>query len=225
MGPRSNKKGKFTNLRLRTRSRSLTRPAPTRTVGKSILIVCEDSKASPDYFNKFRHKLRLNAVNNAVNVEVCGKECGSDPKSVVDYAKLKSDVRNSTIRDSYDEIFCVVDVDNHTTLGDAIQTARDNSIKLIISNPCFEYWYILHFGSPGSAYQNRQKLYKRVGTLLGRKYGKCGCEFFEQIYPLTEDAINNAKAILRSQWHNQEDLSQCNPSTHVHRVVECMINP
>ena len=62
------------------------RRRPFRTVGKSILIVCEDSKSSPDYFDKFRKELRLSSVK----VEVCGEECGSAPISVVDFAKEKS---------------------------------------------------------------------------------------------------------------------------------------
>ena len=132
MGPRSNKKGK--RSKFVPKARSLTRRPASRTVRKSILIVCEDSKASCDYFEKFRKELNLSSVH----VEVCGEECGSAPISVVDFAKQKKQSQTSTIRDDYDEIFCVVDVDDHTTLNDAIQTARDNDLDLIISNPCFE---------------------------------------------------------------------------------------
>ena len=201
--------------------RSLRRLAPARTVKKTILIVCEDGKSSPDYFDRFRKKLHLGTVN----VEICGEECGSAPISVVDFAKKKkSEIKTSTTRDDYDEIFCVVDVDEHITLGDAIQKARDNGLKLIISNPCFEYWYILHFEEAGSFYTNRPQLYKKLESLLGHRYEKSGCDFFETIYPRTKTAIGNAKAILSGQWHNEEDLSKCDPSTDVHRVVECIID-
>lgn len=216
MGPRSNKKGKHS-----VKASSLKRPAPFRLVRKSVLIVCEDSKSSPDYFKKFRSKLRLTSVD----VEICGKECGNAPISVVDYAKEKKlKIDTSPIRD-YDEIFCVVDVDDHPSLGDAIQKARDNDLEIIISNPCFEYWYILHFEKIGRSYSSRNRLYSHLNTHLknhGCEYSKGGCDFFDIVHPRTEFAVNNSKEILRSQWPDEEDLRKCNPSTDVHRVVECL---
>ena len=219
MGPRSNKKGSPRKFKTSIRGRALERRKPSRTVGKTILIVCEDSKSSPAYFKKFRKELCLSSVK----VEICGEECGSAPKSVVDFAKVKKlESETSTVRDDYDEIFCVVDVDGHPSLGDAIQKARDNSLNIIISNPCFEYWYTLHFERTGSSFSNRQQLYRKLESLLGQKYDKSGCDFFEIVYPRTKTAIDNSNEILRSQWHNEEDLRQCHPSTHVHRIVECM---
>ena len=202
---------------------SLRRLAPARTVKKTILIVCEDGKSSPDYFDRLRKKLHLGTVN----VKICGKECGSAPISVVGFAKeQKSEIKTSTTQDDYDEIFCVVDIDDHPRrqLQDAIQKARDNGLKLIISNPCFEYWYVLHFEKTGGSYTNRPELYKKLAILLGHKYEKSGCDFFETIYPRTKTAIDNAKAILSGQWHNEEDLSECDPSTDVFRVAECLMD-
>ena len=106
MGPRSNKKGNPKKYRPRIMPRDLRRAIPDRTESKSILIVCEDSKASPGYFKKLRSELGLCSVN----VEIYGEECDSAPIGVVDFAKKrKLDVRTSTIQDGYDEIFCVVD--------------------------------------------------------------------------------------------------------------------
>lgn len=214
MGPRSNKKGKFA-----PKARDLSRRLPSRTVSKSILIVCEDSKSSCDYFEKFRKELKLSSVH----VEVCGKECGSAPTSVVDFAKQKKESQTSPIRDEYDNVFCVVDVDEHPpkTLKKAIQKARDNDLTLIISNPCFEYWYILHFKYTGTAYTNRPKLYQELSIHLGceGRYDKAKC-YFDKIYRHTDTAIKNAKQILSSHWQYEQDPIKCNPSTHVHRVIE-----
>lgn len=215
MGPRSNKKRKFA-----PKARSLTRRPASRSVRKSILIVCEDSKSSCDYFEKFRKELNLSSVH----VEVCGKECGSAPISVVDYAKQKKQSQTSTIRDDYDEIFCVIDVDDRATLADVIQKARDNDLELIISNPCFEYWYILHFERIGSAYTRRPQLFHDLSQHLGQRYEKSGCDFFDTIYPLTDTAIRHSNEILSSQWQHKQDPCNCNPSTHVHRVIESIKN-
>jgi RloB-like protein len=223
LGPRSNQKGKPKKFRQKTPPRSLSRPVPTRTANKTILIVCEDSKSSPDYFKKFRKKLHLDSVT----VEVCGEECGSAPMSVVDFAKEKKLEATSTICDDYDEIFCVVDVDEHPSLKDAIQKARDNGLKLIISNPCIEYWHILHFERTSKSYTSRTALVSKLKIHLkthGYKFAKSECPFFDLIYPLTETAIKNSKNILHAHWHDPEDLSECDPSTHVHRVVECIMD-
>jgi len=220
LGPRRNRK----RVRPRIKGRKLERSKPFLNEGKTILIVCEDSKASPDYFKKLRNEFHLGAVN----VEVCGEQCGSAPISVVNFAEDKKNEVTSTVRGDYDEIFCVVDVDEHPSLQDAIQKANANDIELIISNPCFEYWHLLHFEKTSKAYTRRDALYSQLKAHLKKKGFrgdiKNGCKFFEIVYPLRKTAIKNSKAVLNSHWHNEEDLSKCNPSTAVHRVVECIMD-
>jgi hypothetical protein len=221
LAPRSNKKGKPRGFKSKVKARRLERRKPVRIPSKTILIVCEDSKSSPDYFVRLRNELKIKSVT----VEICGKECGSAPISVVNYAiERKQEVETSSIRDKYDEIFCVIDIDEHQT-DQAIQKARDNDLSMIISNPCFEYWYILHFRKTGKSCP-RHKLCSELNNELKQRgckaYNKSGCDFFDQIYPLTETAIKNAKDILRSQYHNESDLRKCDPSTHVYKIVECM---
>jgi len=222
VAPRSNK-GKPAKRNPKVRGRSLWRKKPLRAVGRTVLIVCEDSKSSPDYFGKLRSKLRLKSVN----VEVCGKECGTSPINIVDYAlEKKEEVKTSSIRDGYDKIFCVIDIDEHET-DQAIQKARDNNLEIIISNPCFEYWYILHFEKTGKSYPSRSRLYSALSAHLKKhgykSYNKSGCDFFDVIFPRTKATVKISKAILREQWHDEPDLRKCDPSTHVHRVVEELI--
>ena len=203
------------------KARQLERRESVRIPSKTILIVCEDSKSSPDYFRKLRSELGIKSVT----VEICGKECGSAPISVVNYAiERKQGVESSSIRDKYDEIFCVIDIDQHET-DQAIQKAKDNNVNMIISNPCFEYWYVLHFkrmGKSCSRHQLCSELKKELRQCGFKAYNKSGCDFFAQIYPLTKTAVKNAKDILRSQYHNESDLRKCDPSTHVYKIVESM---
>ena len=56
-----------------------------------------------------------------------------------------------------DEFWCVFDVEwprNHPGLGEAIKQARENQIRLAVSNPCFELWLILHFQDHGGWLEN-----------------------------------------------------------------------
>ena len=200
-------------------ARGLGRRTPTRAVNKSILIVCEDGKSSPGYFKRLRHKLGLSSVH----VEVCGKECGSAPLSVVDFAKEKKEsVKTSTVIDEYDEIFCVIDKDQHETLDRAYNKARDNDLTIILSNPCFEYWYVLHFERTGRSYTHHRNVVTYLKRECYDKYDKGSDSIFDVVYGDTDTAIANSKHVLRSQWHDPDDLRECNPSTHVHVVIECI---
>ena len=44
------------------------------------------------------------------------------------------------------------------------------------------------------------------------------------IYPKTNAAIKNSKEVLKEQHNDAEDLRDCNPSTHVHKIVEYFQN-
>lgn len=185
---------------------------------RRVLIVCEDAKSSPSYFGRMRSQLDLSSVE----VEVYGKECGIAPINVVDHAiNRKKQARISPIRDDYDEIFCIIDVDTHRTLADAQCKARDNKLSVILSNPCFEYWYILHFRRTGKPYHSSREAVSDLRSDVS-DYDKGNMAIFEVIYPHTNEAIKRSRDILRTQYHDEEDLTNCNPSTHVHRVVECM---
>jgi hypothetical protein len=46
---------------------------------------------------------------------------------------------------SYDEIWCVFDVDEHLELPRAFDLARRHLISVAVSNPCIELWFVLHF--------------------------------------------------------------------------------
>jgi hypothetical protein len=217
LGPRSNKKGKFAPS---VKARRLERRKPVLTPGKTILIVCEDSKSSYLYWKKFCRKHCVSSVY----VEICGPECGSAPINVIDYAiKQRDSVPTSPVRDDYDDVFCVIDVDRHTTLAQAIDKANTNNLRVILSNPCFEYWYILHFKRTGSPYHSSRDVVSDLKSYFPN-YDKGNADIFEEIYPRTDEATERSKEILRSQYHDEEDLRQCNPSTDVHRVVECILD-
>jgi hypothetical protein len=47
-------------------------------------------------------------------------------------------------REDYDQVWCVVDVDDFQDVNQACDEARKSDIGLIISNPCFELWLLLH---------------------------------------------------------------------------------
>lgn len=106
---------------------------------KRTLIVCEGSKTEPQYFKSLIAWLGLRATS----VLVIGEECESAPISVFEYADAKYREDGP-----FDEVFCVFDRDRHPSFDRACSAISNHSSKAfraVVSNPCFEYWVLLHF--------------------------------------------------------------------------------
>lgn len=161
--------------------------------GLKVLIVTEDAKSSPSYFEFVRCRLRLTTAS----VEICGKECGSAPISVVDFAVRRSKELKKA-NNAPDRVFCVVDVDNHSTFDAAREKAAAHKFDYNVSCPCFERWYLLHFESGDRPHPNYDSLREQLKTYLP-SYDKgtfCG---FEELWERLEQAIKNAERLHLSR--------------------------
>jgi len=192
---------------------------------KSVLIVCEGEKTEPKYFRMLTSNLRLVMVE----VKIVGE--GAAPINVVDRAielrgERKQLAKKSITKAAYEVVYCVIDVEApvpHESLARAIDKAKGNKLDVILSNPCFEYWYILHFRKTSAPFNTSRD----AKSALGQEHSAY-CEgdttIFKVIYDKTSDAIKHSKEVLKEQHNNAEDLRNYNPSTHVHRIVEYLQN-
>lgn len=161
-----------------------------------------------------------------VNVEVVGT--GAAPITVVGHAvELKKEkqriAKRSTTEVEYDIIYCVIDVEAptpHQSLSRAVNKARGNGLEVILSNPCFEYWYILHFKKTSAMFNRSRDVKSALRRRHHPAYSESDTTIFDVVYPKTSDAIKHSKEVLREQHNDAEDLRDCNPSTHVHKIVE-----
>ncbi len=125
---------------------SFERNAPTKTVGKKILIACEGKKTEPKYFNAIRQDLRLTTVQ----VLILPHE-GTDPLSIVNaVVEARKDKKREKSWDKEDLAWAVFDGDEHIANDpnrwhQAIQKAESQKINLAITNPSIEFWYLIHF--------------------------------------------------------------------------------
>lgn len=188
--------------------RSLRRPNPTRKPKPTVLIVCEGSKTEPTYFTDMMRDLKL-------ALDIFGKECGSDPKSVVEYAKQKAQSYE------YDHTWCVYDCDEHERLEEAHQQARDNGFSVAFSNPCFECWYLLHFESQ-TAHIERTQMVTRLKMHIS-DYRKARLKMYENLLERQPDAVRRARA-LRKLHGDNANASDSNPSTTVDCLVRHLID-
>jgi hypothetical protein len=200
----------------RSRDRRPARRSPFREPRTRFLVVCEGKVTEPQYLTGFK-----NACQNPLVSLVIADETGV-PKSVVDIAKrYKKEAEQEADRENdenlkYDSVWAVFDVDEHPSVPDAIQMARDNRIHLAISNPTFELWLLLHFrDSPGM--KGRNIVCKMLKTYVPNYEKHVKYDQFRDGYT---DAVKRAMGL------GSTNLTTCNPgpnpSTGVHELTEAI---
>lgn len=194
------------------------RRAGSRKENKFIFIVSEGECTEPNYFKKINIELRYSGVTIKTP-----RFPETDPLSLVHRAiniKKKPKECNISLKEG-DEIYCAYDVDENLDedLEAAERLAEANGIKILLSNPCFEIWILLHFEQTSRTYQ-RDELYLQVKKYI-KNFEKC-----LEIYPLIKGqqnfAIENAERLNNIHEENEISLScrACNPSTQVFRLIK-----
>ncbi|WP_371783923.1 RloB family protein [Streptosporangium subroseum] len=182
-----------------------------------MLIVCEGRVTEIEYFQGVRDHFRSLPVE-IHDCRVIG--LGRDPASVVGHAIQERDSKKHEARaqrDSniaYDEVWCVVDVDDHTTLDRALVDARRAGINLIVSSPCFELWVLYHF---------QDYLVSTNGIEVGRKLKKHIPEYDKRLgshFPFERHETAQQRAEKADPGHREPNRRGTNPSTNVWLVVE-----
>jgi len=145
---------------------------------------------------------------------------GGDPKALVERAvqKRSEAVKAASQRHdsylSYDQVWCVCDVDEHARLNDALQQARDNGIDVALSNPCFELWALLHFQDQTAYIERGAVQHLCRGHMPGYKK-ELPCEALMERHSEAAD-----RAARLDRLHESRGTPGGNPSTGVYRLVE-----
>jgi len=188
----------------------------TRTMNKTILIVCE-GQSEELYFKSFP----------VVSCKVSAYGLGQSKESLVDATiELKK-------MEKYDEVWCVFDMDIQlgkkeiSSFDNAIDKALKNKIKVAYSNDSFELWFCLHYEYLEQ--QNRRDYYF---DFLSKKWeinyindGK-RYDFCKSSYQRLNTTGNQTLAIQRASklWEINKHLpySQQNPVTLVYKLVNLL---
>jgi len=216
------KRKKSSRKKGRRRSRPITsfkRRESIRQPRERILIVCEGDKTEPKYFESLRAEFKLGTV-----IVVEGGEWGSAPISVVDYAlsrdervsrRRKTRQKGQTSEPPFGEVWCVFDVDQHESFHRAVDKARANGLELVVSNPAFEYWYLLHFRETDRPFADASEVIKSLKVYLP-DYDKG--DVFDHLFDRTDEAVGRARRILANCPDQDDDFP--NPSTLAFKLVE-----
>ena len=148
----------------------------------------------------------------------------TDPTKLAESIRKRWDAEEADERTG-DMAFVVVDLDNNEEKAKEIQQveARNRVEKFIVSNPCFEVWYLLHYGFSTKSYINADAVIRE----LKKHYSEY--EKTSDMYPLLkdkmDDAIANAEKLEKYhevERHSHPDV-KCNPYTDIHKLVKKII--
>lgn len=176
--------------------KGIPRRAPTREKLPIVLIVCEGAKTEPYYFEALCLKWRLMG-GDVETVDIHGHDCGNAPINVVDRAiELRKERKKRNKRDGtplYDKVWCVFDKDSHSSFDQACDKARRAGLVPACSDPCFEFWYLLHFEHTSSQFPDCSSVIVRLRKHIP-DYSKNKVPFAD-IEAGLDDAIKRAESL------------------------------
>ncbi|MFJ1644829.1 RloB family protein [Streptomyces sp. NPDC088258] len=198
------------------RGKPLKRTAGVRQEQRRFLIYCEGERTEDQYFRGLKAELRALPVS----VELGGKH--GEPKSLIRAAIEHKNRAAHSPQDrwmEYDEVWCVIDVEAprpHPGLSQALELAERHGVEVVLTNPCFELWLLLHFADVHGYHtsESAQKALERLdacGYTAARKHVS-----YEKLRDGHERARDGAQALRK----RGSDGYRSNPWTDMDRLVE-----
>lgn len=201
--------------------KSLSRKAAKREPYDKVLIVCEGEKTEPLYLKDAARYFQIHTAN----ILITG-EGGAAPISIVEYA-----LREFNKTPDYDRVYCVFDRDQHTTFNEACEKIEKTILEkkekrkkigkahfeAIISDPCFEYWLLLHYIYTTKPFANFDAVnaeLRKTSDMADYQKGK------KELFELTRSRWK--EAAQRASLANQEAQTNntTNPTTKLHKLME-----
>ena len=148
----------------------------------------------------------------------------TDPVKIVRNTAKKVKEENLSFK-AGDMAISVFDLDvdeaKYLQLQEAKTIAEKKSIQIITSNPCFEIWYLEHFGFSTKPFSSSSAVVKELERQLPG-YNKNHCDI-EVLYPNTEQAIKNCERLDKFHSDNMETVETANPRTDIYKVVKILV--
>lgn len=200
-------------------SRGGPRGRPRREAGHApvavdLLVFVEGARTEEHYIVHWARRHRDRA-----NVSVA--EFRGGPLQLVEHAvaakkQQAADEKRGRGR-SYDDVWCVFDVDEHPNLKRAIQLAQEHGIHLAVSNPCLELWFVLHFRQQ-TAFIDRADAQRDAAHLLGCSKALTQ-HALDALVERFADAAQRARA-LDAKHEGDGSPRRSNPSSGVPDLID-----
>ena len=180
-------------------------------------MLTEGSVTEPEY-------VQLVAKDNAeVRARVIAR--GMTPGQLVQRARKELRASNRARRTDgspdFDEIWCVMDTDEHPDLEEALQTAEQSGIRVALSTPCFELWLLLHYREQTAALDNRgaQQEATQLGLVDGKRLSDAAKRELRALYREAKE-----RAIALEVMHTRDGRPvTANPSSQVWHLADLLL--
>ena len=154
---------------------------PKPKSGNLMMIICEGEKSELSYMDAFikEHKDRDSGTIKKSYSKY------TDPLSIINKAiELKED--------GHDKVICVFDKDTHSKFTEAVKRGKQKGIKMIISEPCFEFWLLLHFEDTSKSFGAGEKAPCQECIKELKEYLRGYEKGDKNVYEKTKDKIETA---------------------------------
>lgn len=209
----------------------LFRLSNARPKEKIIVLAYEGNNTEPQYFEAIKEHNRFNDdLIYLVSLRRSKTDTNSAPRHV--FNKLKRESKDEYNFASSDELWMIIDRDRWPNIQQIFTFCQDEgNFYLALSNPCFEFWLLLHLKDIKDFTENELKLIFRnrkvsskktylkqlIGKLLPDGYNESKIKP-ERFLPAVDDAIYRAKTL--------DDISEDYPTklgSHVYKLVDKLL--
>lgn len=177
-----------------------------------ILVATEGEETEPVYLDW------LNRRVSGVNIEVCFRK--PNPQDVVQLAISERRMGPSRARskgdrgDTYDEVWCFVDIDTHPGLQAALDMEQREGLRIAVSGLCFETWLLMHLRDQTRPY-TRSSDEKKAWIAATGGEGREEADRIEALADGLPHALRRADSQLRKHERDGRRRTQRNPSSEV----------
>jgi hypothetical protein len=182
-----------------------------------LLIFTEGKSTEPTYFTHWHRQHR-----DRILVQIAPHSFTSPLQLVQAAISQKARDTKEAKRgrgDAFDEYWCVFDVDEHPRIPEALNLATAHDIKIAISNPCIELWFLIHFEDQTS-YLTRQQAQRR-----SKQHLKCGKLLDQAALQSLEARYEAAKnrAVQLAEKHDGDGSPHYeNPSSGLWKIIDAI---
>ena len=203
----------------------IRRTVQKRKLKKTILIVCEGEKTERYYLDGLK---REETVSEAFAITVVPGKGGSRSQ-IIERA-----INQKAQRKGMDVVLCVLDTEvlENPQVKEDLATARQeadrNDITLYLSNPAFEVWFLAHFRRTSRSFRNCDavivELDREWRAAFGQPYDKSDDKAYRRLAGRTQDAVTNAKNVVKIDHKEKPDIAGRNSSTDFYRLVKKLLS-
>ncbi len=195
---------------------------------KIIVLAFEGNNTEEIYFEEFKDSEIFDDALIFLHLLKRPKDdTNSAPNHV--FKKLKKEAKDEYNFKDTDELWMIIDTDRWKNIQEIISECKNQKNMFVaVSNPCFEFWLLLHIKNISEYSQDEQELILKNSKVTKNKnyidikiaeiigsYNKSNPRP-ELFLPTIEMAISQAKALN----YNNEDYPKLSLGSHVYKVIE-----